>query len=127
MDTSASVAALTLAGAAGAGIITQSLARWLQIPGILLLLIVGVLLGPDALGVIRPDALGGALPEVVGFSVSVILFVGGMHINVSRFRQQHKAIRRLVTTGALLTACGGALAARGILGWELIISSIPTS
>jgi NhaP-type Na+/H+ or K+/H+ antiporter len=118
------MAAMTLAGAAVAGIVTQSLARWLRFPGIVLLLAVGVLLGPDVAGVIRPSALGGALPEVVGFAVAVILFVGGMHLDVSRFRKQHRAIRRLVTYGAVVTAVGGTLAARLIMGWDWRLAAL---
>lgn len=49
--------ALHLAIALAVGMIAQSLARHLKIPGIVLLLGAGVLLGPDVLGVIRPDDL----------------------------------------------------------------------
>ncbi len=118
MDVNASAAALTLSGAAVAGIVSQSLARSLNIPGIVLLLAVGVLLGPDVAGIIQVDTLGSALPEVVGFAVAIILFEGGMHLEMARFGKRQKAIRRLVTYGAVLTAVGGTLAARLILQWE---------
>lgn len=124
MDVSASTAALTLSGAAVAGIVSQSLARSLYIPGIVLLLAVGVLLGPDVAGLIEPQTLGSALPEVVGFAVSVILFEGGMHLDLKRFAKQHKAIRRLVLFGAVLTALGGTLAARLIMGWGWSLSAL---
>ena len=47
-------AALSIALALAVGMIAQSLAHHLRIPGIVLLLAAGVLLGPDLLGVIRP-------------------------------------------------------------------------
>jgi NhaP-type Na+/H+ or K+/H+ antiporter len=118
MGINASSAALTLSGAAVAGIVSQSIARSLNVPGIVLLLAVGVLLGPDVAGIIQPTTLGTAMPEVVGFAVAVILFEGGMHLNLSRFGKQEKPIRRLVTYGALITAVGSTLAAKLFMGWD---------
>jgi NhaP-type Na+/H+ or K+/H+ antiporter len=116
--TDASLAALTLAGAAAAGIVSQSIARTLSIPGIVVLLAAGTILGPDVAGLIQPHLLGSALFEVVAFSVAIILFEGGMHLDLARFPARGTAIRRLVTYGAVLTAVGGALTARVLLGWE---------
>lgn len=120
----ASTAALTISAAAVAGIISQSVARSINLPGIVVLLAVGVLLGPDVANLIQPDTLGAALPEVVGFAVSVILFEGGMHLELSRFGKHEKPIRRLVTTGALITAVCGALAAHFLMGWDWRFSAL---
>jgi len=103
--------------ALAAGVLTQSLARHLKIPGIVLLLGVGVLLGPDVAGIILPETLGSVLHVIVGLAVAVILFEGGMSLNISRLRRQSRPIRMLVTTGVIITAAGGALAARLFLGW----------
>ena len=108
--------ALTVALALAAGIIAQSLARHLRIPGIVLLLGAGVVLGPDLLAVIHPSSLGQGLRTLVGFAVAVILFEGGMNLNLRRLGHEAKSIRRLVTIGALVTALGGTLCARLILG-----------
>ena len=64
------------------GMIVQSFARHIKIPGIVLLLACGVLLGPDVINIIRPDLLGEALPMLVGFAVAVILFeeIGRAHV-----------------------------------------------
>ncbi len=85
--------ALTVALALGTGILAQVLARHLRIPGIVLLLAAGVLLGPDVLGIIRPAALGHALHTLVGFAVAVILFEGGMNLNLRRLRREARSIR----------------------------------
>ncbi|MEM6788226.1 MAG: cation:proton antiporter [Myxococcota bacterium] len=122
--TDASQAALTISLAAVAGIISQSLARSVNLPGIVVLLAVGVLLGPDVANVVQPDTLGAALPEVVGFAVAVILFEGGMHLELSRFGAYEKPIRRLVTLGAVVTAIAGALAARLLMGWDWRFSAL---
>lgn len=114
--------ALTVGLAMGAGVLAQALARHLLMPGIVVLLAAGVLLGPDVAGVIQPEALGPALGMLVGFAVAVILFEGGMHLDLGRLRGEALAIRRLVTIGAIITAVGGALAARFIMSWDWPLS-----
>jgi len=114
--------ALVLALALAAGIVCQVLARHLRIPGIVLLLAAGVLLGPEMLGIIDPSALGHGMHDVVGFAVAVILFEGGLNVNVGRLRREALPIRRLLTFGAGVTLVGGALAARWTLGWSWSLS-----
>ena len=114
--------ALTLAFAMAFGMIAQVLARHLRIPGIVLLLGTGLLLGPDALEIIHPSSLGDALPFIVGFAVAVILFEGGMNLRINRIRREGKTIRQLITTGALVTALGGTVTAKIFLGWDWRIS-----
>lgn len=109
--------ALTFAVALAAGIIAQSVAIHLRVPGIVLLLATGVLLGPDLLGVVRPDALGDGLRMIVGLAVAVVLFEGGLSLNIRQLRTQARTIRRLVTVGALVTAALAAVAARLCMGW----------
>lgn len=114
--------ALTLTLAIAAGIAAQSLARHLRVPGIVLLLLIGALLGPDVLDVIRPDTLGAGLEIIVGLSVAVILFEGGLNLDVRRLRHEALVIRRLVTVGAVVTAIGGTLAARLTMDWPWPVS-----
>jgi NhaP-type Na+/H+ or K+/H+ antiporter len=117
MSDAASAAALTIAVATAAGIVSQSVARHLRVPGIVVLLAVGVLLGPDVAGALHPSSLGAALPQVVSFAVAVILFEGGMNLRFDHFRHRSTSIRRLITYGALITLIGGTLTARWIMGW----------
>lgn len=114
--------ALTVGLAMGAGVLAQALARHILMPGIVVLLAVGVLLGPDVAGVIQPSLLGPALNILVGFAVAVILFDGGMSLAIGRLRSEALAIRRLVTLGAVITAVGGTLAARYIMDWDWRLS-----
>lgn len=114
--------ALTVAIALASGMLAQALARHLKIPGIVLLLGMGILLGPDGLGAVRPGALGESLHTLVGFAVAVILFEGGMNLSLSRLRKEVRSIRQLITLGALVTAVGGTLAAHLILGWDWTLS-----
>jgi NhaP-type Na+/H+ or K+/H+ antiporter len=114
--------ALTIGLAMGAGVLAQAIARHILMPGIVVLLALGVVLGPDVANVIRPDSLGSALRILVGFAVAVILFEGGMNLDIKRIQREGLAIRRLVTYGAVITALGGALATYLIMGWDLRLS-----
>ena len=73
---------------------------------------------PDVVGVVQPESLGGALPGLVGFAVAVILFEGGMNLNIDRLRKEGRAIRQLISIGALVTVIGAALAAKVFLSWS---------
>jgi len=115
---------LTFAMAMAVGVVAQGLARHMFVPGVVVLLAVGVLLGPDVANVIRPHTLGSALSAVVGFAVAVILFEGGLSLEIRALRGQAKTIRRLVLGGGILTACGATLACRGILGWDWRLSAL---
>jgi NhaP-type Na+/H+ or K+/H+ antiporter len=109
---------LTIALGLAAGIIAQSVAHHLRIPGIVLLLITGVLLGPDVAGIIHPDTLGSALGVLTGFAVAVILFEGGLNLKIQRLKRESRAIRQMITIGGAVTAAGGTLAARWLFQWD---------
>lgn len=118
MDHASLNPAFTIAIALAAGVLAQGLARHLRVPGIVLLLATGVLLGPEGVGLVRPAALGPGLEAIIGFAVAIILFEGGLNLEISRLRAQGKVVRRLLTVGAAITMLGGTLAARLLLGWD---------
>jgi NhaP-type Na+/H+ or K+/H+ antiporter len=111
-------AAVVVALALAAGMVAQVLARHVRLPGIVLLLTAGVLLGPDVVGVVNPADLGPALHTLVGFAVAVILFEGGMNLNLKRLRREAAVIRSLLTIGAAITAVGSTLAALYFMQWD---------
>lgn len=120
MSTAATDPKLTFALALLSGVFAQSLARHLRLPGIVVLLIFGVCLGPDGLGWVRPRELGDGLFAIVDFAVAVILFEGGLNLQMSRLRREGTAIRRLITLGALVTLVGGALAVHFWIGFGVM-------
>ncbi len=117
-------AGVTIAVAVSAGVFAQCAARRLRVPGIVLLLGLGVVLGPELLGWVRPHDLGPALFWIVDLAVAVVLFEGGLSLELSRLRRQEVAIRWLVTVGALVTLAGGMVAARLWMGWSWPISAL---
>jgi NhaP-type Na+/H+ or K+/H+ antiporter len=112
-----SQAGLVFALALGAGMVAQLLARHARVPSIVFLLGAGVLLGPDGLGLVRPRELGDGLMAIVQLAVAVILFEGGLNLELDRLRRAGRAIQLLVTLGAFITACGAGLAAYWIMEW----------
>jgi NhaP-type Na+/H+ or K+/H+ antiporter len=111
--------ALTVALALIVGILAQSLGRHIHVPGIVLLLAAGVILGPDpGFNIVRPGLLGDGLHLLVGFAVAVILFEGGLNLEWKRLRRAQLPIQLLITVGSLITAAGAALAAALFLEWS---------
>jgi len=109
---------LTISIAFAAGMLAQTIAHHVRLPGIVLYLFTGFVLGPDVLNIIHPESLGGGLQIIVGFSVAVILFEGGMSLRISRIRRERRSIQRIITIGAFISAVGGYLAVSMLLGWE---------
>jgi NhaP-type Na+/H+ or K+/H+ antiporter len=109
--------ALTVVLAIAVGILAQALASHSRLPSIVLLLASGAALGPDGLGWIVPQNLGTGLLTIVELAVAVILFEGGLNLEINRLRRSQQSIRRLVTWGALITMAGAAVAVRYFLGW----------
>jgi NhaP-type Na+/H+ or K+/H+ antiporter len=110
--------ALTLALAMCFGMLVQVISRHIKMPGIVLLLGAGILLGPDLLGWIHPSDIGEAMPMIVGFAVAVILFEGGINLRFSRIKREQIVIRNLITFGALVMAVGGMISSKIIIGWD---------
>ena len=67
----------------GAGALAQLLARWSGLPSVVLLLALGLLVGQGGLGWVDPQALGHGLEPLVGLLVSMVLFDGGLGLQLS--------------------------------------------
>ena len=120
----AGVAAIVLFGVLG-----QILGKATRIPSIILLLLLGLLVGP-VLGWVNPDAiLGEALFPLVSMAVGLLLFEESLKLDFSRL---HGGARRpvlgLVTAGALITGIGATILARAVfdlpLDHALVIGAI---
>ena len=104
------------------GVGGQWLANRLRIPGVLLLLISGILVGP-VFNIIRPseDFGEGVLFPVVSLAVGLLLYEGGLGLKIDRLTAGRSVVLRLVTLGAFVT---------WLIGWgatALLFDSVSTS
>ena len=104
-----------------AGISAQVIAEYLKVPSIVFLLMFGILLGPDGFGVLYPHKLGVGLEVIVALSVAVILFEGGLNLELRDLGKVSGSLRNMVTLGTLITLLGGGMAAHwlGEFPWSI--------
>lgn len=100
---------MTLATALFFGGLLTILARKLAMPAIILLLAGGVILGPEVTGLIQPDEyLAEVLQAIVALSIGIILFEGGLTLDLRAYRKTSRMIHRLLSIGVLITWIGTA-------------------
>jgi NhaP-type Na+/H+ or K+/H+ antiporter len=100
------------------GVISQVVAARLQVPSVLFLILAGVIVGPEVLGVVTLESFGGieTLSGIVGLSVAIIVFEGAFHLKLDKLREAPGAWLRLVTLGAAIVLLGTTLTVRLLLG-----------
>ncbi len=105
------------------GMAAQTAAQRLKLPGIVLLLITGVVIGPDVLRLLDPGALGNARAALVSLAVAIILFEGGLGLQIEYLRQRQRSLALLLTLGAAISMTIGTLAAHYILDmpWSIAV------
>jgi NhaP-type Na+/H+ or K+/H+ antiporter len=104
------------------GIGAQWLAWRLKLPAILFLLLVGFLTGPVT-GILDPDALlGELLFPIVSLSVAIILFEGGLSLDIAELREIGRVVRNLMTIGVLATWVLSTALATVFLGLDLSLA-----
>jgi NhaP-type Na+/H+ or K+/H+ antiporter len=103
------------------GVISQVLADRFRVPSVLFLIITGIIVGPEVLGIVSLSSFGGSLPVIVGLSVAIIMFEAAFHLRLEKFQEARSTTVRLVTIGAVIALIGTALAVRVFLGadWGL--------
>ena len=92
-----------------------------RVPAILLLSIIGLLVGPG-LGIIDPGkTFGDLLPPVIRLCVAIILFEGGLSLQLHELKLAAVGVRRLVYLGAPLALILSSYAAHyiGGLSWPV--------
>lgn len=109
--------------ALAAGMLAQTVAARLAIPGIVTLLAAGVLLGPDVLALFDPSVFRAGRTDLVNLAVTVILFEGALALDLGRLRQQQRSIVLLLTVGSMVSMVVGAWAAHALIGmpWNVAV------
>lgn len=115
--------ALTLSLVLALGITAQWLAWFLKQPSILLLLLIGLLVGP-ILNVVNPDELlGDWLFPFISLGVAIILFEGAMTLEFHEIRKHGHTVTRLITVGVCITIAIVATVAYGLfdMDWRIAL------
>ncbi len=106
----------TVVAAVVLGMVAQVLAHRFKLPAILPLLLLGMLGGPFGLGLFDPSSLGHGLEVVLHLGVAVILFEGGLLLDLHQLRQVSGPLRNLLTVGTAVTGVGSAALAHYCIG-----------
>jgi cell volume regulation protein A len=105
-----------------AGSLSGLLARRLAVPDVVVYLIVGIALGPQAAGWVDIRADSALNQIILVFGACYILFDGGASLRLSVLKQVWITIAVIATIGVVITAAVTALAAYSILGVPLIVA-----
>ncbi|MHB8284612.1 MAG: cation:proton antiporter [Caulobacteraceae bacterium] len=114
---------LLVGGAAVAGVAAQWVGWRFRVPAIIPLLILGALVGP-IFGWVKPDAmLGATMRPTIGMVVAIIVFEGGLNLNLRELRSAGSGVIRLVVLALPLNWLFGSLAGHfiGHMAWSVAI------
>ena len=80
------------------------------LPGVVLLLLSGLLIGRSGLGLVEPLDLGKGLETIVGLLVSLVLFDGGLNLRfpggtIKSIVLRISSIRLIISSGSWLLRC----------------------
>ncbi len=104
------------------GIVTGFIAQRIRTPDVAVFLIVGMLIGPGALGLVDIKADSALNQIILLFGSSYILFDGGASLRLAVLKQVWITIVIIATVGVLITAAITGLAAHYVLGVPLIVA-----
>ncbi|MDT8327619.1 MAG: cation:proton antiporter, partial [Roseovarius sp.] len=116
------VMVFALVGALGVG--AQWLAWRLRMPAIVLMLLAGLAVGPG-LGLFDPARdIGPLMGPMVAIAVAIILFEGGLTLNIQSLRGAAEGVWRLVLIGAPVGWLGSTLALHYAAGLDWAIAAV---
>ncbi|ABE52281.1 cation:proton antiporter [Methanococcoides burtonii] len=105
-------------------LVAQSLSRLFKMPVLIFLLAEGIIAGPEVLGLLDPSLLGEGLAAIVSLCVAVIVFDGGLHIDLKSIRSIQQGVLSLITVGVIITFIFATLFTHYIVGLSLEISAV---
>ena len=111
------------------GILFIIISNKLKVPSIVILLAGGIILGPSSLGlkIINPEYLGDGLNSVIQLAVALILFEGGLTLDVKGYKEVSSEIRRALTIGVVVTWVLSTIAIKLFFNFSLAFSVLSGS
>ena len=106
---------------AGAG--ARLLASVSELPGVVLLLLSGLLIGRSGLGLVEPLDLGPGLGTLVGLLVSLVLFDGGLNLRLPGDTIR-ETVKRIAVLRLLISLGAGLLAAHWLAGLSWSVAAV---
>ena len=106
----------------GAGLVSQFLATFLRIPEMIVLVAVGALIGPSALGIVENPLNGVGAQLIFTVGVAMILFHGGVGISLRVISRTAVGLGLLVLPGVAITAFIVAVVVAPIFGVSLLVA-----
>ena len=100
----------------------QLVASRLRFPPIIIWLTAGMILGTYGLNFIHAELLEGAIHTLIELGLAVILFEGGLNLNLKTLREHGWTVGRLVFLAPLLTMLIGGAAVHYMIGMDWAIS-----
>jgi len=94
---------ITFVAASVLGVFLVLLAHRIRVSGIILLLFGGIIAGPEFIGIVQPNVLGEGLKAIISLAVGLILFEGGLTLEINGYKQVSKEIWGVLTKGVIIT------------------------
>ncbi|MBR0848501.1 cation:proton antiporter [Bradyrhizobium diazoefficiens] len=104
------------------GILTAFVAQKIRVPDVALFLVVGMAVGPAALGLIEVKADSALNQIILLFGASYILFDGGASLRFEVLKQTWITIVVIATIGLVITTAVTGLAAHFVLGIPFVVA-----
>jgi cell volume regulation protein A len=104
------------------GTVAALLAQKIRIPDVVVFLIAGIAIGPQALGLVDIKADSALNQIILLFGASYILFDGGASLRFNVLKQVWITILVIATVGVIITAAITGVAAHYILGVPLVVA-----
>ena len=105
------------------GAAARLVAAFSGLPGVVLLLLSGLLIGRSGLGLVEPLDLGPGLGTIVGLLVSLVLFDGGMNLRLPGDTIK-ATVQRIAVLRLLISLGGGLLAAHWLAGLSWSVAAV---
>jgi len=104
-------------------VVTQAFSNRIRLPPILFWLLAGMLLGPWGVHILFVEDIQPALHTLIELGLAIIMFEGGLNLNLRALKKYGSVIVKLLLLGPLITMFIGGLAAHELtgMGWPMAL------